>query len=189
MAAREDVLPNEVARLAVRLVPLVRLRNDLRGIEWVRTVKTWGRVEEELQLGSSPRITSRCHEAGRDGLAEFDAVKSAWPPLKFPHLDDDAAAGLDHGSQGAEVGLHVLVAHRLNHLAAHHLRSWEGEAERLDNNKGQGNTSAIGSAHAPSLKKLGHQWASSSMAHLRCQARGTCLLVCKLALAKPQRQA
>ena len=42
------------------------------------------------------------------------------------HLDDALAAGAQHGAQGAEVGLQVLVPHRLDHLTRHNLRGWRG---------------------------------------------------------------
>ena len=36
------------------------------------------------------------------------------------HLDDGAAARLEQLADCAEVGVHVLGAHRLNHLARHY---------------------------------------------------------------------
>ena len=37
-------------------------------------------------------------------------------------LDDGLAAGLEEATDGPEVGWQILMANRLYHLAAHHLR-------------------------------------------------------------------
>ena len=123
---REDVLPDEVAAVAVCFVALIRLSNHLRRVHRTssRLEQHTGNTWSNSHFGQVQTTASSCP----GWLAGWlDVPLLLAPSLRFTitrpsHLDGRLAPPLEHSPQSMEEDWKVLLPHGLYHLTADHLQ-------------------------------------------------------------------